>query len=48
MPKEDGPLGDFTQRGYLLGQDDWIDAMETKSKLRLQPGLRGRTRKLER
>jgi putative transposase len=46
--EEDARLGDFTQTGYPLGQDDWIDALETKSKLRLRPGLRGRPRKPER
>lgn len=46
--EEDARLGDFTHTGYPLGKDDWIDALETKSRLRLRPGLRGRPGKPER
>lgn len=40
--QQEALLGDFTQSGYPLGSDDWVDAQETKSGRRLRPGKSGR------
>jgi hypothetical protein len=43
--QQEALLGDFTQSGYPLGSDHWVDALETNPGRRLRPGQSGRPKR---